>query len=289
MDEAEFLFTEILNCNRMSLFLDRESPLDKDKSALIASVLKRRIKGEPIQYILGKTEFLGLEFKVNKDVFIPRPETEILVEKTLEVVRKFLSSPVPELNILDMGTGSGCVAISLAKFLFNVKMTATDISDRALEVAKYNAKLNNVADIIKFIHCDLFTPLETIGGRQKDRVSLTGFTDYRLPITDYDIIISNPPYIPTGEIKELQQEIKYEPRIALDGGRDGLDFYRRIVAGAPNYLNKRGFLIMEMGFGQRASIENIFQKSEIFEIIKIVKDYNNIERVIIAKKISKNG
>lgn len=256
MNEPELLFTEILNCNRSSLFLNKESPLDKDKSILIASVLKRRIKGEPIQYILGKTEFMGLEFKVNKDVFIPRPETEILVEKTLKVVR--------ELNILDMGTGSGCIAISLATLLPNAKIDAIDISEKALKIAKENAKLNNVN--INFIQGDLFTP-------------------HPSPLTPYDLIVSNPPYVPTAEIEGLQLEIKYEPDIALDGGKDGLDFYRRVVTCAPNYLNKGGFLIMEMGFNQRPAVENIFQKSGNFEIIEVVRDYNNIERVVVTRKI----
>ena len=264
MNEAEFLFSEILNCNRLSLFLNKESPLGKDKSILIASVLKRRVKGEPIQYILGKTEFMGLEFKINPDVFIPGPETEILVEKTLKIVHEFLSSRVGELKILDIGTGSGCIAVSLAKFLAGVKIDAVDVSMGALKIAEENARLNNVN--INFIQANLLTP-------------------YHLPLITYDLIVSNPPYIPTREIKELQQEIRYEPAIALDGGSDGLDFYRRIVACTPAYLNNCGFLIMEMGFGQSESIENIFQKSGNFEIIDVVKDYNSIERVIVTQKI----
>jgi len=265
MNEAEFLFTEVLNCNRLSLFLNKESLLDKEKSTLIASVLKRRIKAEPIQYILGKTEFLGLEFKVNKDVFIPRPETEILVETAIKIVQ---SSEFIVHSILDLGTGSGCIAIALAKFLPNITITATDISEKAIEIAKQNSILNNVK--INFLLSDLFN-------------------NYELRTKNYELIISNPPYIPTTEIANLQPEIRYEPAIALDGGRDGLDFYRRIVDLAPNYLNKCGFLIMEMGFNQRKSIENIFKKSGNFQIIEIVKDYNNIDRVIVARKIGENG
>ncbi len=267
MNETELLFTEILNCDRLSLYLNKDMVLDKDKSTFISSVLKRRLKAEPIQYILGKTEFMGLEFKVNKDVFIPRPETEILVEtaiKSVSSVKRQASS------VLDLGTGSGCIAISLAKFLSDVKIIATDISQETIKISKYNARLNNVTDKIRFIYSDLFT-------------------DYGLRITGYDIIVCNPPYIPTEEIEGLQPEIKYEPRIALDGGSDGLDFYRRIVTCAPNYLNKCGFLIMEMGFGQREPIENIFQKSGKFEIIEVVGDYSNIERVIVAKNIRKYG
>lgn len=267
MNEPELLFSEILNCNRVSLFLNKESPLDKDKSTLIASVLKRRIKGEPIQYILGKTEFMGLEFKVNQDVFIPRAETEILVETAINYAYRL--SPVAY-RILELGTGSGCIAISLAKYLTNFNITATDISQKALDIAQDNAEINNVANKIIFLKSNLFESL---------------------PICDmrYAICVCNPPYVPTAEIEGLQPEIKYEPDIALDGGRDGLDFYRRLVTFAPEYLNKRGFLIIEMGFNQRPAVENIFQKSGNFEIIEVVRDYNNIERVVVARKIRENG
>ena len=266
MNEAELLFTEILNCDRVSLYLNKDIHLDKNNSSYASLVLKRRIKGEPIQYVLGKTEFMGLEFKVNPDVFIPRPETEILIEKTLELVTSHTlagtsQSPVTSLKILDLGTGSGCIAVSLAKFLKYTEVTATDISVDALKVAKENALFNNVE--INFLQSDLFAA-------------------YSLAPKTYDLIVSNPPYIPTLAIEGLEPEIQHEPRISLDGGKDGLDFYRRIVAGAPNYLNKCGFLIMEMGFRQTEDIKKIFQKSQYFEIIEVIKDYNNIERVIVA-------
>ncbi len=267
MTEAEVLFTNILNCSRQSLYLDKDIFLDKAKFSFVSSALRRRIKGEPIQYILGRTEFMGLEFKVTPDVFIPRPETEILVEKTVEIAR---SSDPGARSILDIGTGSGCIAVSLAKFLPNIILTATDISHKAIETAQSNALLNNAADKIKFIYSDLFT-------------------SYGLLIRSYDIIVSNPPYIPAAEIEELQPEVKYEPRIALDGGKDGLDFYRRIIDKAPSYLKENGFLIMEIGFNQGEAIKNIFQKSGYFQIIELIKDYNNIDRVVIAKKREKNG
>jgi len=265
--EAELLFTNILNCSRHSLYLDKDIFLDKAKSSFVSSALRRMIQGEPIQYILGRTEFMGLEFKVTPDVFIPRPETEILVEKAVEIARN--SDPGVR-SILDIGTGSGCIAVSLAKFLPNIILTATDISHKAIETAQSNALLNNVADKIKLIYSDLFT-------------------SYELLIRNYDIIVSNPPYIPAAEIEELQPEVKYEPRAALDGGKDGLDFYRRIIDKAPSYLKENGFLIMEIGFNQREAIKNIFQKSGYFQIIELIKDYNNIDRVVIAKKREKNG
>jgi release factor glutamine methyltransferase len=255
MNEAELLFTEILNCNRLSLYLNKEEILNPDKSVLVSSVLKRRIKGEPIQYILGRTEFMGLEFKVSPDVFIPRPETEILVEAAIKLVTSQ--------NILDLGTGSGCIAISLAKFLQNAVITATDISKEALIIAEKNAKLNNVN--INFVQSDLFT-------------------QYAIRNTQYDLVISNPPYIPAAEIDKLQPEIKYEPRAALDGGSDGLCFYRKIISRAADFLKAGGFLMLEVGFNQREPIEDIFQKSEKFEVIEVIKDYNCIDRVVIARK-----
>lgn len=261
MNETELLFTEILKCSRTSLYLNRDTPLENEIASLIATVLKRRVSSEPIQYILGKTEFMGLGFKLTPDVFIPRPETEILVETTLNMV-KLLNCQTAKL--LDIGTGSGCIAVSLAKSLPNANLTATDISHRAIEVAKENAKLNKVS--ITFIQSDLFT-------------------EDGIRTTDYDMIISNPPYIPSAEIGRLQPELKYEPRIALDGGKDGLEIYRRIINDAPSHLKDGGLLMMEMGFGQKDAIENIFQKSGNFKIIEVVKDYNDIERIIITRRI----
>jgi release factor glutamine methyltransferase len=163
MNEAELLFTQILNCKRQDLYLDRDKLLDKKNSELISGVLKKRVAGQPLQYILGKTEFMGLEFKVSPDVFIPRPETEILVETAIKVT-KSPGQPVTKLNILDMGTGSGCIAISLAKLLPHIAVTATDISCAALEVARENAKLNDVS--INFIQSNLFCAYELTVPRQ---------------------------------------------------------------------------------------------------------------------------
>lgn len=259
MNEAELLFTELLNCDRASLYLNRDSILNKEKLFSVSSALKRRIKGEPIQYIIGKTEFMGLEFKVTLDVLIPRPETEILVEAAIKITRLIGE----KVRILDLGTGSGCIAVSLAKLLPKAKVTATDISPEALKVALENARANNVD--IDFFQGDLF-----------GTCNLT-------PIT-YDLIISNPPYIRSSEIKKLQPEVQYEPPIALDGGKEGLDFYKRIINDAPRYLKKKGFLILEIGFDQKDDLKKNLQNSGYFEIIEVIKDYNNLDRVIIAQK-----
>jgi len=259
MHEAELLFTEVLNCSRPELYLNRDLRLAKAKGALIAGVLKRRVSGEPLQYILGKADFYGLQFKVNPGCLIPRPETEILVETVI----RLSGYPVIRLNILEIGTGSGCIALTLAKLLPEALITATDISEKALAVAQENAVFHKVN--INFIKADLFN------------------TNNLTPNT-YDLVISNPPYIRSGDIDTLQPEVRREPRVALDGGADGLEVYRRIADSASQYLKDKGYLILEMGFGQTDAIVKILTKNRRFEIIEVVQDYNNIQRVIVAQK-----
>ncbi|MFA5096321.1 MAG: peptide chain release factor N(5)-glutamine methyltransferase [Candidatus Omnitrophota bacterium] len=262
MNETELLFSTVLGCDRASLYLNRDRYLDRRELDFIASALKRRIRREPIQYILGKTEFMGLEFEVNQDVLIPRPETEILVETAIKYVQ---GRRVQGKRILDLGTGSGCIAISLAKYLSGIKIDASDISDRALATARRNAKLHGVS--INFRQSDLFTPGS---GR-------------------YDLIVSNPPYIAQGRLTGLQAELRFEPEAALNAGPDGLDFYRRIVSGSPSRLKENGLLIMEIGFGQAGAVGKIFSRSGKFRVTEIIKDYNQIERVIVAGKAEANG
>ncbi len=257
MIESELLFTQVLGCDRASLYVNKDKYLTSNQAMFISSSLERRIKGEPLQYILGKTEFMGLEFKVNSKVLIPRPETEILVEAALKYAKGR--------KVLDLGTGSGCIAISMAKKSSAIDVTAVDISKDALDIAKENARLNMVS--VRFLRTKLFKGLST----------------------KYDLIISNPPYIPRDQIKSLQPELQYEPFIALDGGDDGLGFYRDIIKQAPDYLKVNGILIMEIGFNQRKSIEKIIRGVKSFNIIEIIKDYNNIDRVIVVKKGKRNG
>ncbi len=280
MNEAELLFTEILRFERIDLYQNRDILLDKDHASLIASVLKRRVRGEPLPYILGKTEFMGLDFIVNRHVLIPRPETEVLVETVVNLVqsskfsrhsvkleagsRRLSESRAGKVqSILDLGTGSGCIAISLAKFLPNATITATDISETALEIARQNAAPHNLK--IKFLRSDLFD-------------------SYELRATSYELIVSNPPYIPTDVIATLQPEIGYEPAIALDGGPDGIDFYRRILSEVSDHLENEGFLVLEIGYGQLELIKELFKESGCLEIVRVVRDYNNIDRVIVVRK-----
>ncbi len=260
MNEAELLFSEVLGLSRAGLYLNRALALEKNKSREIAAVLKRRIKGEPLPYILGKAGFMGLDFKVTPDVLIPRQETEILVEEALRIAQGIDGS---NLRILDLGTGSGCIAITLAKFLPQAGIDAVDISQEALEVARCNAARHNVR--INFIKGNLFD------------------NNICRP-SGYDLILANPPYVSGAEIAGLAPEVQQEPRLALDGGNDGLDFYRRIAGEAAVYLKENGYLILEVGFGQAGGVSNIFTQRHDLRIIKVTADYQGIDRVIVMQR-----
>lgn len=223
----------------------------------------------PVQYVLGHSEFCGIDMLVDERVLIPRPETELLVEAAAEMLKGVRPKPgQTELgsdpSLLDLCTGSGAIAIALTKRLFNCKMVASDISADALDVARLNAHRNGLSDNIEFVKSDLF---KDIKGR-------------------FDLIVSNPPYIAQFEFAGLQKEVLREPRIALDGGPDGLDFYRRIIQDAPGYLKKGGRILFEIGFGQAREVRNIINSAGGFEIIEIKKDFNGIERAITVKWIN---
>ena len=259
MNEAELVLSHVLNCDRLALYLNKDDSLGKDKSALVSDILKRRISGEPLQYILGRCEFMGMEFKVDKCVLIPRFETEILVQSVIEEFR-LLNRVRPK--VLDLGTGSGCIAVVIAKLFPQSIVWASDISAEALQLAQENAYLNNVQ--VKFLHSDLFNALEN--GREK-----------------FDLIISNPPYVQAGQLASLAKEISFEPAQALEAGIDGLDFYRRIIKKAAIYLNNNGLLAFEVGINQAGLVGAMCFKGN-FSDIKIINDYNDIERVVIATK-----
>jgi release factor glutamine methyltransferase len=214
----------------------------------------------PLQYVMGRMQFFGLEFEVNEDVLIPRPETEVLVQTVLDIV-KGSGFQVPGTRILDLCTGAGNIVISLTKNLTNCKIVASELSDGALRVARRNADLNGVADKIEFIKSDLF---ESIDGK-------------------FDIIASNPPYIARHEFPSLQKEVLMEPRIALDGGDDGLDFYRRIIEAAPEHLKDGGYIAMEIGYGQAPLIKKMIESKKGFEFIEVKEDQYVIERIVVAK------
>ncbi|MFA6321787.1 MAG: peptide chain release factor N(5)-glutamine methyltransferase [Candidatus Omnitrophota bacterium] len=214
----------------------------------------------PIQYIIGHTEFCGLDIKVDENVLIPRPETELLVEKAVEVAK----SQKAAVAILDLCTGSGNIAIALTKRVSACRIFASDISEGALKIARANIEHHGASGSIELVKSDLFDKIN-------DR---------------FDMIVSNPPYIAKFEFETLQKEVLREPWTALDGGEDGLDFYRRIIGSAHLCLKPGGHILFEIGFGQAKEIKQIISSSGNFKIIDIAKDFNEIDRVIIAQWIN---
>lgn len=265
MTEKELLLTALLNCKRSDLYTQSVS-LDDKQQEILSSMLNRRKQGEPIQYITGFTEFMGIHLKVDRRVLIPRPETEILVEQTIQFIKDSFFGK--EINILDFCTGSGNIAISLAKSLNCNKIVASDISSEALELAKQNTVINNVGDRIVFVKSDIFEH---------------GFENRN---NFFDIIVCNPPYLKSAELDQMAVELTFEPRIALDAGKDGLLFYEKIIRQAPQYLKKDGYLVFEIGFNQLNAIKEILDASKKFILENVIKDYNNIDRVLFLKKIS---
>ncbi len=274
---SELLLCHLLKCRPAELYLDSTclSSLQMDE---LVRLLHRRRNGLPIQYITGVTEFMGLEFIVNPAVFIPRPETELLVETVLNLLSRGASRRQVGLavdgqiglpiTLLDLGTGCGNIAISLTKYLTHCKIIATDISQDALRVARRNARLHRVDDRISFFKGDLF---EVFSGKKKK--------------PNFKIIVSNPPYISSNQLKNLPLEVRREPEIALDAGEDGLDYYQRIIAEACEYLTKGGYLIMEIGCGQLDSISEIIETLGQLRLVEVIRDYSNIERIVVTQKI----
>lgn len=248
--EAEWLLCEALSLDRVGLYLNFDKPLSDAELASYRSMVTRRAKREPLQYILGSQEFMGLDFQVTPAVLIPRHDTEVLVT---EAVNRGQAAR----SILDIGAGSGCVAVAIAKALPAAEVCAVDISDEALAVARANAKRHEAA--VQFFQGSL---LEPFAGRR------------------FDMIVSNPPYIPKAELDTLQPEVRaFEPQNALDGGVDGLDFYRAIVAGAPDYLNPGGWLLFEVGAGQAPDVLGLLKDAGFTQDCFTAQDPAEIERV----------
>ncbi|MCG8482889.1 MAG: peptide chain release factor N(5)-glutamine methyltransferase, partial [Clostridia bacterium] len=222
--------------------------------------LNKRLEGMPLQYITGTQEFMGLDFMVNQDVLIPRPDTEILVENVLKAVD--LTHP-SGISIFDIGCGSGAIGVSLAYYASKVDVSCVDISCAALKAAKQNAVTHNVHHKMHFFEGDIFAPIK----HQK-----------------FDMIVSNPPYIPDESIDSLQIEVsKYEPRSALAGGKDGLDFYRRIVKDAPHYLKNNGLIFLEIGYDQAAAVKDLLKSESVYDGIEVIKDLAGHDRVVKAR------
>jgi len=218
----------------------------------------------PIQYIVGRADFCGMDIAVDERVLIPRPETELLVDAAIEKCSSISSAQYP-IRILDLCTGSGNIAIAiLTKGITDCKIVASDVSADALEVARYNAQRYNAGSMIEFVESDLFNNLNGV----------------------FDIIISNPPYIAKDEFCTLQKEVLKEPHLALYGGADGLDFYSRIISESPPHLKKGSYIILEIGYGQAEDVVNIVEFGNNFKVVDIIKDFNGIDRVVTARWIN---
>ena len=257
--DAEIILAHVLNKSRSYLYAHDDIELSAEEIEDFNKLLNDRLKRIPIAHLLGKKEFRGLEFKVNNKVLIPRPETEFLVESSIEI----LNAKQKENFILEICAGSGAVIISILKECEKDQAIALDISEDALKIARENAEMHSVSSRLKFFQGDLFEPLN------KNKIN-----------NKFDLIAINPPYIKTDDIGFLEEEVRYEPHIALDGGIDGLSFYKRILQEASSYLQKEGFLVFEIGFGQTGEICD-FAESAGFNIVKVIKDYSGIERVLI--------
>ena len=250
--DAAYLLASVLKEDTLAMRINGHRALTEEQEKAFDALCDRRAAREPLQYILGETEFMGLTFHVEPGVLIPRADTEILVEKALAWMK-------PGARVLDIGTGSGAIAVSLAKLGRQAQVTAVDVSDRALEIARRNAERNEAA--VEFVKSDCFSALK---GRK------------------YDMIVSNPPYISADEMRVLMPEVTREPELALFGGADGLDFYRRISREAPEYLNEGGCLLFEIGWLQKDAVSALV-KAHIGEPFAL-RDYGQNWRVVGARK-----
>jgi release factor glutamine methyltransferase len=264
---AEILLSHQLNTDRVNLYLNFDQPLTEKEISGYRSLIKRRLRHEPIQYITGSQEFWSLDFMVDPQVIIPRPESELLVEQAINRVGANFAPQNQSPKILDLGTGSGALAISVAKEVPQARFWATDLSAAALSLARSNAEKHGVSERIQFMRGDLWDPI------------------INLDIT-FDIIISNPPYITSEEYNDLAPEVRdYEPRLALDGHEGGMYFIEKIIRGGLDYLSPGGWLIIEMSPDQTEKALVLVEQINGYGEKTRIKDYSHIYRVIMAQKV----
>lgn len=262
--DAEVLLCYILQKERIFLHMYPEKEISQEICQKFWDIVEKRKKRMPIQYIINTQQFMGLDFYVNEDVLIPRGDTEVLINEVIEIYNREKENK--EVKILDIGTGSGAITISLAKYINMSNLYSIDISNKALEVAKRNATTNEVENKIQFFLGSMFEPL---AGKDLER--------------SFDFIVSNPPYIPTNEVVGLEDQVKkFEPKLALDGGEDGLDFYRHIVESAPRFLKEGAWLMFEIGYNQAADLKDIMEKRGFREVL-VIKDLSGLDRVVRGK------
>jgi release factor glutamine methyltransferase len=298
--QTELLLAHLLKMPRMNLYLKFERALTAAETDALRELVKRRGQREPLQHIIGSTSFCGLEMTVNRHALVPRPETELLAELGWQFLTTFGQPPHPasghplptkrgegqgEGRVLDFGTGTGCIAIALAVKCPNAKIVATDISMDALALARQNAESHGVAKSIQFSQGDGFAALKNVGQASSLSPSETNSSETgKMPVLQFDLIISNPPYIPSAEIAMLQPEVRnFDPRAALDGGVDGLDYFWMFSAQAKPFLKPDGKIMFEFGDGQAGAIRKIFENEKwIVEAVK--EDYSQRARILIARR-----
>lgn len=264
--DAELLLAHALEMPRLHLYLNFDRPLTAPELNAYRNLVKRRAAREPVAYITGQKEFYSRPFKVTRDVLIPRPETEILVEEVLKCLKSDPPSPRAKLHGLEIGLGSGCIAITLLCECPDLKMTAIEISPAAAKIARENAKTHKVEERLQIVVADF------LNDNWKDWLPQS--------LESFDFLISNPPYATTEEIKKLMPDVRdHEPHLALDGGNNGLDFYRLIAQRAKDLMKSKGLIAVEIGENQGQSVPKIFSEHDL-KNIKVIKDYAGLDRVV---------
>ena len=264
---AELLLSHVVGLKRIELYTRFDKPVSTEQLDHLRDLVKRAGKNEPVAYLVGRTEFYSMEIKVTPDCMIPRPETELLVERAIEFLRDRNTGTQ---YICDLCTGSGCIAVAIAKNFSDARIFATDICDAALTVAAENVKKHRLADRITILCGDLFDPI--ISG---------------LDVNEFDLIVCNPPYVSTAEYESLDKNVKdYEPKKALLAGINGLDIYYRVIENAPKFLKPEGALMLEIGYAQGQAVKELLEKTGEFAEIKIEKDFHDNDRIVTAQKIS---
>ncbi len=263
---AELLLSHVLGLKRIELYTQFDKAVASEHRDLLRDLVKRAGQNEPVAYLTGKTEFYSLEMEITRDCMIPRPETELLVQRAVE----FLRTRDGLQFVCDLCTGSGCIAVAIAKNFSAARVVATDISDAALAVASRNVEKHQLAERITLLCGDLFEPLLR-----------------PLDVAKFDLIVCNPPYVSTAEYDNLDKNVKdYEPRLALHAGVDGLDVYRRIVEKIDQFLKPGAGLMLEIGYAQGPAVRGLLEQTGAFADIKVEKDYHDNDRIVTAKRIS---
>ncbi len=262
---AEIILSFVLQMERIELYTHFDEVVQKLQLDKLHNLVKRCLQNEPVQYLTGRCEFYSLSLKVAPDCLIPRPETELLVERAIE----FLRSRAGAQYVCDLCTGCGCVAVAVAKNFPDAKIIATDVCDKALSIAAENIAKYNLSERIELLQGDLFKPVIS-----------------RLDVKEFDLIVCNPPYVSKTEYEKLDLKVRnYEPKLALAGGPDGLDIYRRIAAEVPGHLKKEGAVILEIGCLQGKQVKELLEETNAFGPIKVEKDFNNNDRIVTAIRV----